>query len=83
MTGHGNTLQEQADELSQRYPVGTRVRYWTMTRSFPGVEGMIWHSFTLAGGPVCGWIDSCAGCCAASHMDVIEEGKGDMTCSDS
>lgn len=75
MTGAGDTLQEQADDLTRRYPYGTRVRYWTMTRTFPAREGVLWHAFTVVGGTVCAWIDSCIGCVAASHVDPVEERK--------
>jgi hypothetical protein len=68
-------LEKAAALLSNRMPVGTPVRFWTMARGDgPGKRGTIKAPFSVLGGhTVVAWISGAAGCIDAGHIERVEE----------
>ena len=65
-------LQRKAATWNARYPVGTPVEYWTGVRGEGEPKrGRLYHPATIVGGSAVGWIDSCPGCVALSHVQPL------------
>lgn len=61
--------------FNQRYPVGTRIRYWTGLKNYgPGAETTTRTPAEILGGhtPVV-WVDGHAACIALTHVEPIDQ----------
>lgn len=67
--------REQAHDVerfNQKWPVGTKVRYWTGLREGPGKEGKTSTDAELLGGHTAVvWIEGASGCVALTHVEVL------------
>jgi hypothetical protein len=65
-------LAKQAEKLTTAMPPGTPVRYWIGAKGPWPRAGNIKHPFGVSGYSVVGWVDTHAGCIAASHIEAIQ-----------
>lgn len=69
---HAKEQQELVEQFNAKFPVGTRVRYWTGLREGEGKEGPTNHAATLLSGHTAvAWIDGCRSCVSLSHVEPI------------
>lgn len=66
--------QKRCDEFNQKYPVGTRVRYWTGLREGEGRVGKTRSAAeVLSGHTAVVWVEGCRGCVALTHVELDVE----------
>lgn len=67
--------REQAhdvDRFNAKWPVGTKVRYWTGLHEGPGKEGVTRsRAELLSGHTAVVWIEGASGCVALTHVEVV------------
>lgn len=75
MNGLARSTVSQATlvrKWNERFPVGTRVRYWTGLREGIGKTGLTeTQAQLLSGHTAVVWVEGCSGCVALSHVEQI------------
>ncbi len=63
--------QREAEAFNRRYPVGTRMHYWSLEKEGdPTGTGKIWHHATVVCDHAVIWIEGARGCHAITHVEV-------------
>lgn len=61
-----------AAKFNERFPVGTRVRYWTMDREGVGKESATRSlAEVLSGHTAVVWLEGVSGCVSLSHIEPM------------
>jgi hypothetical protein len=61
-----------AHKWNQRFPIGTRVRYWTGIREDPGkISTTRTEAQVLSGHTAVVWVEHEPGCVALSHVEPL------------
>lgn len=66
-------LSRDAAELTEKYPPGTRCRYWRGAREGPGQETTIRSPYSVVAGQIVVWLKGVSGCIAATHVEPIPD----------
>lgn len=64
--------QRAVDQFNKRYPVGTKVRYWTFLREGAGAEGETRSvAQLLSGHTAVVWVTGHPACIALTHVEPV------------
>ncbi|PSH05165.1 MAG: hypothetical protein CXZ00_03135 [Acidobacteria bacterium] len=67
--------EQLAHKWNRRFPIGTRVRYWTGTRDKPGKVSVTKSEAQVLGGHTAVlWVEGESGCISLSHVEPIAGG---------